>query len=244
MYFPKYIKIIIMTNSVSSIILQNINRRILQEYCAVTYSSLTDQNLLTEYKECKSVKNEIGKFLKILSKYDIQEETKQAILEEYLLEMIPPGTKGVIRGNKFNKIVQDKIIQLNLDPTMFDVAFERKCEDHPTSEIPDWYILEKSTKKTIIGMNQLDLWGGGHQINRASKYIVNDPFENQNCKLVCVVCNQIQFKSEKNKAFKMFEVGFHKDTICYMNNLENIIREYFQITNDSIVPSTLVSKSI
>lgn len=225
-------------------LLQNINRRISQEYCAITYSSLTDQNLLSEYKECKSVKNEIGKFLNILSKYEIQEETKRAILEEYLLEMIPPGTKGVIRGNKFNKIVQEKIISLNLDPTIFDVAFERKCEEYPTSEIPDWYILEKTTNKTIIGMNQLDLWGGGHQINRASKYIVNNPFENQNCKLVCVVCNQIQFKSEKNKAFKMFEVGFKYDTICYMNNLENIIRAYFQKTNDSILPSIPVSKSI
>ena len=26
--------------------------------------------------------------------------------------------------------------------------------------MPDWYVLEKTTNKITIGMNQLDLWGG------------------------------------------------------------------------------------
>jgi hypothetical protein len=40
-----------------------------------------------------------------------------------------------------------------------------------TTEIPDWYILEKSTGKVIIGMNQLDLWSGGQQINRGFRAV-------------------------------------------------------------------------
>lgn len=105
--------------------------------------------------------------------------------------------------------------------------FRKKCKFHLTSEIPDWYILEKSTNKIIIGMNQLDLWSGGHQINRASKYIENNKHNNQNSKLLCVVCNEIQFKNNKNKVFKIFEIGFNNDTLCYLNNLENIINNYF-----------------
>lgn len=89
---------------------------------------------------------------------------------------------------------------------------------------PDWYILEKSTNKIIIGMNQLDLWGGGQQLNRGSKYLENK--NDENIKLLCVVCNEIQFKTE-TKAFKLFEIGFRNDTLCYLNNLENIIKSYY-----------------
>ena len=64
-------------------------------------------------------------------------------------------------------------------------------------------------------MNQLDLWSGGHQINRASKYIENNKHNNQNSKLLCVVCNEIQFKN------KIFETGFKNDTLCFLNYFNN-----------------------
>ena len=161
-----------------------------------------------------------------MGKY-IDEETKQKIIQEYLLELIPAGTKGVIRGNKFNNIVKKFIINLGLDKERFEICFEKKCEGHFTTEIPDWYILEKSTNKIIIGMNQLDLWGGGQQLNRGSKYIENNKHNNENSKLLCVICNEIQFKSNKNKAYKLFETGFINNTLCYLNNLQNIITSYF-----------------
>ena len=209
--------------------LQNLNQRISSEFCAETVQKLTDVSLLSEYQECKSVKNSVSKLSNILEKYvEITEETRDAIIKEYLVEMIPPGTKGVIRGNKFNKMVQEKIMNLSLAPDIYEVAFERNCGNAPTSEIPDWYITDKIQNRTLIGMNQLDLWGGGAQINRAGKYIMKDPFENQpNVKLVCVVCNFINLKSEKNKAFQIFERGFERNTICYLNNLEKIVREFF-----------------
>ena len=76
-------------------------------------------------------------------------------------------------------------------------------------------------------MNQLDLWGGGQQLNRGFKYIENNKHNNINSKLLCVVCNEIQFKSKKNKAYKLFKIGFENNTLCYLNNLENIISSYF-----------------
>ena len=157
----------------------------------------------------------------------MDKETKDKIIQKYLLKLIPPGTKGVIRGNKFNNIVKQFITNLGLDAHRFDIYFEKKCEGHFTTEIPDWYILEKSTNKIIIGMNQLDLWGGGQQLNRGSKYIENNTHNNENSKLLCVVCNEIQFKSKKSKAYQLFETGFEKNTLCYLNNLQNIITSYF-----------------
>lgn len=206
--------------------MQDINTRIKQEICYDTLEELTDTKLMDEYKNCNSVKNEIKKLSDVLEKY-MNEEIKEKIIEEYLLQLIPAGTKGVIRGNKFNNIVKQFITNLELDLERFEIYFEKKCEGHFTTEIPDWYILERTTNKIIIGMNQLDLWGGGQQLNRGSKYIENNKHNTENSKLLCVVCNEIQFKSKKNKAYKLFEIGFKNNTLCYLNNLENIITSYF-----------------
>lgn len=203
-----------------------INNRIKQEICYNTLSALSDEKLIEDYKECNSVKNKIKTLGLVIDKY-LNEETKQKLIQDYLLELIPPGTKGVIRGNKFNLIVQNFITNLHLDPNRFEICFEKKCESHFTNEIPDWYILERHTNKAIIGMNQLDLWGGGQQLNRGFKYLKNSEHNNSNCKLLCVVSNDIQFKSDKNKAFKLFQIGFKNDTLCYLNNLETIIKRYF-----------------
>ena len=175
-----------------------INSRIKEEICYKTLEQLTDVNLMDEYKSCNSVKNEIQKLGNVLEKYT-NKETKQKIIEEYLLDLIPAGTKGVIRGNKFNNIVKQAITCLELDTNRFEICFEKKCDLHFTTEIPDWYILEKSTNKIIIGMNQLDLWGGGHQINRGSKYLIDNKHNNENSKLLCVICNEVQFKSKKTR---------------------------------------------
>ena len=206
--------------------MEEINARINKEICYETVEELTDAKLMHEYKECNSVKNEIQILGDIIDKY-APEDVKQKIIQDFLLHLIPPGTKGVIRGNKFNNIVKKFITKLELDTERFEICFEKKCEGHVTTEIPDWYILEKSTNKIIIGMNQLDLWGGGQQLNRGSKYIENNKHNNENSKLLCVVCNEIQFKSKKNKAYKLFEIGFENNTLCYLNNLQNIITSYF-----------------
>jgi hypothetical protein len=210
----------------SELSMEDINTRIKQEICYETLEELTDAKLMSEYKDCNSVQNEIKKLGDILEKYT-DEETKQKIIQEYLLELIPAGTKGVIRGNKFNNIIKQFITKLELDTVRFEICFEKKCEGHFTSEIPDWYILEKSTNKIIIGMNQLDLISGGHQINRGYKYLIDNKHNNENSKLLCVICNQTQFKSKKNKAYKLFETGFENNTLCYLNNLQNIINLYF-----------------
>ena len=212
---------------IEPITMEQINIRIKQEICYKTLEELTDEKLMGEYKECNSVKNEIQKLKNVLNNNHIDEETTQKIVQEYLLQLIPAGTKGVIRGNKFNNIVKNFITKLLLDTDRFEICFEKKCDGHFTTEIPDWYILEKSTNKIIIGMNQLDLWGGGQQLNRGSKYIENNKHNNEHSKLLCVICNEIEFKSKKSKAYKLFETGFENNTLCYLNNLQNIITSYF-----------------
>lgn len=207
--------------------MDDINKRISNEICYETIKQLLDENLMDDYKNCNSVKKQIVELSSVMQKNDISEEKIIKIVDDYLVNLIPPGTKGVIRGNKFNNIIKQFITNMKLDEELFEIRFEKKCDAHFTTEIPDWYILEKRNNKTIIGMNQLDLWSGGQQLNRGSKYLENNEHNSDNCKLLCVVCNCIQFKSKNSKAYKLVKLGFENNTLCYLNNLQNIINSYF-----------------
>jgi|SRR3989344_3608815 len=222
------IQFIITYMTYQNIDLKYINNRINEEVCYDTIKKLTDINLLDEYKKCNSVQEKIKELTLILKKYNIKNEIINLIVNEYiLLNLIPPGTKGIIRGKTFNKIVKNTILNLKLDNEKFEIKFEEKCESNITSEIPDWYILEKATNKVIIGMNQLSLVGGGQQTNRGSKYLIDNKHNTEKSKLLCVICNYIQFTSNKNKEYKLFQVGFLNDTICYIKNIKNIINKFF-----------------
>ena len=208
-------------------VIENINKRINNEICFDTLNKLKDENLMEYYKNSNSVKKEIIILQNILKQNKINEDVETKILNEYLIHLIPAGTKGVIRGNIFNKIVKQSIENLNLDNDRFEICFEKQCILHITEEIPDWYILEKLTDKIIIGMNQLDLWNGGQQTNRGSKYLIDNKNNTEKSKLLCVVCNKINFVSNKNKAYKLFEIGYLNNTLCYVKNIKNIINNFF-----------------
>jgi len=211
--------------------MQEINDRIQREICRDTCAALLDSNLMDEYSECKSVKQSITILSDILKEFN-DEETINKIIDKFMIRLIPAGTKGVIRGNKFNSIVKKYIIGLQLDPNVFDVQFEQTCAEYITAEIPDWYIRQKTTNAIIIGMNQLDLWGGGQQFNRGDKYLMNSD-NTERRKLVCVVCNDIKHSRTTNKAYRLFETGFRENTLCYLGNLKHIIHAHFDIAEES-----------
>jgi hypothetical protein len=76
-------------------------------------------------------------------------------------------------------------------------------------------------------MNQLDLWTGGAQLNRGFKYLIDNKHNTDKSKLLCVICNYKKFINNKNKIYKLFEVGFLNNTLCYIKNIEKIINEFF-----------------
>ena len=201
---------------------KEVNKRIKREFSLDVTSQLSDDSLLDEYMKCDSVIRNI-KLLEGILENHTPSSVKSQIVQEYLPHLIPAGTKGVIRGNKFNNIVK-KFILDNFNSENLEIQFEKQYEAHPMDEIPDWYILNKESNKVIIGMNQLDLWGGGHQLNRGMKYL-----RYKKIKLVCVVCNLIQFTSNKSKIYKIFEKGFKNNTLCYLGNLKNIITTYLEL---------------
>lgn len=204
-----------------SLTLQDINEQINNTFCEDTIFSLSDENLLEDYLNCNSVRKKVSQLENLLEKYDVN--CKKYIVDEYILNLIPPGTKGVIKGNKFNNIVRNYLSCIDF-PEEIELKFEEKCKEFETDEIPDWYILNNKNKKIIIGMNQLDLWNGGHQLNRGYKYI-NSDFGND-VKLVSVVANYTQLKGYDNKIYKIFDTGFRRNNLCYLKNLESIINKF------------------
>jgi hypothetical protein len=210
-----------------------LNEEVKRQYCSETENAISDESLLSIYKETDSVKRQSKLLKEILKEEGIETEKIDRVLTKYILSLIPPGTKGVIRGNKFNKLVEKKIksFELNSDK---DSDFEIKCEkSHPdfeTSEIPDWYIYQKSTKKIIIGMNQLDLWSGGAQSNRGAKYVLDDSkHKTENVKFLSVICKDKVIASKNNKMFKIFQVGFGDKRLCYIKGIEEIVKDFFKL---------------
>ena len=212
----------------SKLDIKYINQKIKEGIDYEIINNLKDESLKEIYINSKSVKCRINILKKLLEKYNISEKIIEKIIDDYILELIPAGTKGTIRGNKFNDYVKKNILEMNLDKKIYDYKFEKNINDVETNEVPDWYIIHKKNKKIIIGMNQLALWGGGQQINRGLKYIKNNIHNTQDTKLLCVVCNDVELKSDKNKIYELFDLGFRNNTLCYLNNLNKIIIEYFK----------------
>jgi hypothetical protein len=117
--------------------IEYINSRINKKICNETINKLKDKNLIDEYKKCKSVINAIEILNDILIKNNINNEIKETILSEYLIKLIPAGTKGVLRCNKFNSIVKETIKNIKLDETRFEICFEKQCKIMITTEKPN-----------------------------------------------------------------------------------------------------------
>ena len=195
------------------------------------WKSLDDKTLYDKYIECPSVKNKINNLKKYLKETNITEEQINNISnnKDFCLEfLIPPGTKGAVRGNEFNNIIKNKILSFTFLDADYDIQFEKKCINLATDEIPDFYILNTKLNKAIIGMNQISLIGGGHQTNRASKYILNNKSNDDN-KTICLIAEYPKLIKSKNKTYKIFSKGFENNILLYLSDLESIIKEYFKI---------------
>lgn len=178
-----------------------------EQFCAKTEECLSEKNMLYEFMQTESFKNEQDKLQVVLKKHIDDHKTIDDIIFDYTPELIKAGTKGVLKGNKFNKLIKDKILEMGLDPSKFLVEFERTPTELKISERPDWYIKDLVNNKFLVGMNQLSFDGGGHQLNRASKYIDH---VGENYKLISVLCHKPVIKTNKNKLYNIFKTGMEK----------------------------------
>ena len=151
------------------------------------------------------------------------------IISQLTYFSIPAGTKGSIRGLAFNKMVGKMLKRLVNKKKYITLKFEAK---HPLmSEKADWMLINNNNKKVLIGYNQLDLWHGGAQINRASKYILDEvmhqSLSKKRIKVLSVVARiPTPFKSTKNKTYHIFDVGLRKKRLFYLEGLKNFVAQW------------------
>jgi|SaaInlStandDraft_1057018.scaffolds.fasta_scaffold11223_2 hypothetical protein len=209
-----------------------INNFIQNGFCENIYSKILQPNLeeMLKYPALKKVKLKIKKIIDSNLCSSISDEKHSKLIDELTKTFIPPGLKGVIWGNLFNKEIK-LIIQNITKNKNLKCYFEKNLHEHKLSEIPDWYIIDNKTNKILVGFNQLDLWSGGHQTNRASKYVKNNDYHTKykkyNIKIISVVCRKIEVKSVKNKTYKLFTIGIEKERLFYPKYLKNYIEKYF-----------------
>ena len=212
-------------------VLDILNKQIRTRYNPEIFKQLNDYSLYEYYMKSESVKNKITILTKYLKKANIDDEQINNIIsnKDFCLEfLVTPGLKGVIKGNFFNKIVKDKILSFAFLNQDYDIAFEKNCNNFDTDEIPDFYITNIKTKKSLVGMNQISLTGGGHQTNRAYKYLSNVS-ENVDNKLICIIAEFPELiKKTSSKNYKIFSKGFEKDILFYVSDLEDYIIKFFK----------------
>jgi len=207
-------------------IVEKINEKIKATYSAEVCEQLSDQNLMPLYLRALSTKKRFDRLRNVLNKYLSDERQIQAILQSMLIKLIPSGTKGYIRGHKFNEIVKTAILGLHLDEQRFEVAFEKQTVLMNTSELPDWYIREKDTNRVIVGMNQLDFFSGTQQQNRGRDYILNTSFNSETQKFLCVMCLGKEFKQECLSLI-IYSTGFENNTLVFLPELGKLIKNFF-----------------
>lgn len=186
---------------------------------------LSDQRLWTIYEKQPSVWKRVEKTKNDLYQAGFDHEKVSLILKVISDLLVPPGTKGVVRGNVFNQIVRDNL-EKSFPPDMYLLSFETKHTSHHTSEIPDFIVFNKQNGRSVIGFNQRDLWGGGAQLNRASKYISSEEFHStpEHIKILSVVSSA--FHGRKGKKKDLYDCGISKQRMCYIGKMTEIIHNF------------------
>lgn len=192
-----------------------------------------DEDMLNDlYCKSPSVINKIKEVHRLLKNSGLKKSKATSLIQRLVPMLIPAGTKSKIRGDIFNKIVLIEIRKClrRYSSKKFILHVEKKHEN--VHEIPDWYIENSITGQTIIGYNQMDLWNGGHQINRAGKYILDDTLHkrlnNKGISLCCVVYNKCPkvLTNNKSKIHKIVTYGKKTKRFIYIKDLKQIIYDF------------------
>jgi hypothetical protein len=149
--------------------------------------------------------------------------------------MVPPGLKAAIRGNRFNHEILSIIkAELGYD-SRFTICSEVKVPE--LNEKLDFYVHDAVSGKSLYGYNQIDLWSGGHQTNRADKYVLSDSLHaGLGCdkKLICVIQRYVQVRKTGNKLHSIFETGIAKERLFYPGHLGGFLLKYFDIQGNGL----------
>jgi hypothetical protein len=206
--------------------LNELNNFINTQYCHDTEVELCDEKIIADCisSQHASVNSLTQSLHEILKEHCAGIETTK-LHHALLCKFIPPGLKSVVRGLKFNNLVGKKLKDILVHHTFMRLELETKCDG--LYERPDWILTNTVNGRKLVGYNQIDLWSGGHQINRASKYVIDDLLHTElNTKdvfVVSVVCNHVIIKTKKSKMYETFCRGIQHNRLVYINGIDDVV---------------------
>jgi hypothetical protein len=207
--------------------IQKINEHIKTSYNKNVNRQLSDLMLMDQFMNSESCKDILAVLHKTAEDTGIMQNERhmRIFMRQILPLVIPPGVKGCIRGGVFNSLIKKRLLKSSECKGVF--SFEPRDCCHLVPEIPDW--CYRKDDKTIIGYNQLDMWNGGAQINRASKYIMDENLHtrlrSKKVWIVCVVARKISLSNSKSKVFRILHRGIMKKRLLWPNDLIKYLKE-------------------
>lgn len=207
--------------------LASINIEIQAQYDHHTEAKLKDIFLNNRYANMPATKAIRVKVDDLVKKLEIDKRGERLMLKTLMPLLTPPSVKASVRGLAFNEYINGVITRfMNTRGSKmgYRASFEEThCDVH---EKPDW-ILRTPCGKTIIGYNQLDLWNGGAQLNRASKYIMDEGLHARLRKksifILCVVARKLVLTSRKNKVNTMICKGLRTQRLMWPKGLRTYL---------------------
>jgi len=223
-----------------------LNERINDEYNDYLYQSLINESFIEECINTSLMKSCYNKLIEVLNNYKIDSSIITDISNDIIMIFISPNVKASIRGARLNNIIDELISKIpEINNERFNITFEAQPINVKCPERPDFVILDRTTNKEIVGYTQVDLWNAKY---RADKYVRYNP--NENVYILCVVARKavIEYKypteNMRNIKYEVFKYGYEHNKVCYVNNLQNIICQLFNIQKISNVNINEIIDSI
>lgn len=206
-------------------------KHIQQTYDAGFEKALTYEALESKIMATPSIKSKCDQVQRILKNCRLRKNVQDRILKKLIPFIIPQGTKGNVRGNTLNEMVKERLLAITKRKKNkhIKVAFETIPKELKgiIHERPDWIVEGRDSM--VVGYTQVDLWGGGQQINRAAKYVLNDALHKRlgkmNVKLVCLVSKKPTLSTKKCKTQMVIKKGLKTGRIILPKSLVNVVNE-------------------
>ena len=204
-------------------------------YDTQVVKSLNDGHFLNRCnKSAPTIKN-CATLDNILKSYKIRKVTRERICARAIPLLVPPGVKACIRGHQLNKLINERLSRLVKKLPGVSILFEQthKKISALVHERPDW-LVTASDGRMMVGFSQVALWGGGAQLNRGAKYILDHKLHTalarKGITLVCVVAEKppslIAGMRKASKLRKIMDIGIQKRSIVYPKALPALITAF------------------
>lgn len=202
---------------------QDIHDYISSNFCINTYDKSFN---IDNYTYSDNVKEKILTLKRILRTNNVTSRQIENIINDYILELIPSQVVSNIRNVNFKNIVCEYIEDVfrgnDYTHNVYNkVLFDSICD------APDYFITNNTTNMGIAIYIKTDLWKNQAQQSKGKTYVLDEDFHDYlagyKIKVLNVICDRID--TPNKYIINLFNRGISSSRICYISNLEKIIKE-------------------